>query len=62
MKGDVSGMAEPGEASDKVAARIEQLKAPWEPHAAPVELLTLSGDPAKGVPVGPRCRSSGRPC
>jgi uncharacterized protein len=51
MKGDVSGMAEPGEASEKVAARIEQLKAPWAPHASPVELLTLSGDPAKGVPV-----------
>ena len=28
MKGDVSGMAEPGAASDKVTARIEQLQAP----------------------------------
>jgi DNA helicase HerA-like ATPase len=34
MKGDLSGMAEPGEASDKVAARVEQLKAPWDPHPA----------------------------
>ncbi|HEX7149619.1 MAG TPA: helicase HerA-like domain-containing protein, partial [Actinomycetota bacterium] len=51
MKGDVSGMAEPGEANDKVTARVEQLKAPWDPHPSPVELLTLSGDPAKGVPV-----------
>jgi hypothetical protein len=51
MKGDVSGMAEPGEANDKVAARIDQLKAPWDPHPSPVELLTLSGDPAKGIPV-----------
>ena len=51
MKGDVSGMAEPGEANDKVTARIEQLKASWDPHPSPVELLTLSGDPAKGVPV-----------
>ena len=34
-----------------MAARVEQLKAPWDPHPSPVELLTLSGDPAKGVPV-----------
>ena len=61
MKGDVSGMAEPGEASDKVAARIEQLKAPWEPHASPVELLTLSGDPAKGVPVRASVSELGAP-
>src|SRR4029450_75968 len=32
MKGDVSGMAEPGEAGDKVKVRIEQLQAPWDPH------------------------------
>jgi hypothetical protein len=32
MKGDVSGMAEPGEANDKVTGRIEQLQAPWDPH------------------------------
>jgi hypothetical protein len=61
MKGDVSGMAEPGEASDKVAARIEQLKAAWEPHASPVELLTLSGDPAKGVPVRASVSEFGAP-
>src|SRR4029453_17157331 len=48
MKGDVSGMAEPGEASEKVTARIEQLQASWDPHPSPVELLTLSGDPAQG--------------
>ncbi|HEY6709058.1 MAG TPA: helicase HerA-like domain-containing protein, partial [Actinomycetota bacterium] len=51
MKSDVSGMAEPGEANDKVTARVQQLQAPWDPHPSPVELLTLSGDPAKGVPV-----------
>ena len=62
MKGDVSGMAEPGEASDKVAARIEQLKAAWEPRASPVELLTLSGDPARGVPVRASVSEFGRPC
>jgi uncharacterized protein len=61
MKGDVSGMAEPGEASDKVAARVEQLKAPWDPHPSPVELLTLSGDPAKGVPVRASVSELGAP-
>jgi uncharacterized protein len=61
MKGDVSGMAEPGEASDKVAARVEQLKAPWDPHPSPVELLTLSGDPAKGVPVRASVSEFGAP-
>jgi uncharacterized protein len=61
MKGDVSGMAEPGEASEKVAARIEQLKALWAPHASPVELLTLSGDPAKGVPVRASVSAFGAP-
>src|SRR5215217_3660413 len=61
MKGDVSGMAEPGEANDKVKARIEQLKAPWDPHPSPVELLTLSGDPAKGVPVRASVSEFGAP-
>jgi len=61
MKGDVSGMAEPGEANDKVTARIEQLKAPWDPHPSPVELLTLSGDPAKGVPVRASVSEFGAP-
>jgi uncharacterized protein len=61
MKGDVSGMAEPGQTSDKVAARVEQLKASWEPHGSPVELLTLSGDPAKGVPVRASVSELGAP-
>ena len=61
MKGDVSGMAEPGQASDKVAARVEQLKVAWEPHGSPVELLTLSGDPAKGVPVRASVSELGAP-
>jgi uncharacterized protein len=61
MKGDVSGMAEPGEASGKVAARIELLQAPWEAHPSPVEFLTLSGDPAKGVPVRASVSEFGAP-
>jgi DNA helicase HerA-like ATPase len=61
MKGDVSGMAEPGEASDKVAARVGQLEAPWDPHPSPVEFLTLSGDPAEGVPVRASVSEFGAP-
>jgi hypothetical protein len=34
-----------------VTACIRQLEAPWDPHPSLVELLTPSGDPAKGVPV-----------
>jgi DNA helicase HerA-like ATPase len=49
------------EANDKVTARIEQLKAPWDPHPSPVELLTLSGDPAKGVPVRASVSEFGAP-
>jgi DNA helicase HerA-like ATPase len=54
-------MAEPGEASGKVAERIEQLKVLWDPHPCPVELLTLSGDPAKGVPVRASVSEFGAP-
>jgi DNA helicase HerA-like ATPase len=61
MKGDVSGMAEPGEAGDKVKTRIDQLQAPWDPHPSPVELLTLSGDPGKGVPVRASVSEFGAP-
>jgi DNA helicase HerA-like ATPase len=61
MMGDDSGRAAPGEANDKVTARIEQLKAPWDPHPSPVELLTLSGDPAKGVPVRASVSEFGAP-
>jgi hypothetical protein len=61
MKGDVSGMAEPGEANDKVTARVGQLQAPWDPHPSPVELLTLSGDPSKGVPVRASVSEFGAP-
>jgi hypothetical protein len=57
----VADMAEPGEANDKVTARIEQLRAPWDPHPSPVELLTLSGDPAKGVPVRASVSEFGAP-
>jgi uncharacterized protein len=61
MKGDVSGLAEPGKLNDKVRARVEQLAAAFEPHAVPVELLTLSADPAEGTPVRASVSSFGAP-
>jgi DNA helicase HerA-like ATPase len=61
MKGDVSGLAEPGEASEKVTARASQLGVGFEPHPAPVEPLTLSGDPARGTPVRASVSAFGAP-
>ena len=49
MKGDLAGLAEPGEANEKVTARATDLAYPWSGSAAPVELLSLSGE--GGVPL-----------
>jgi uncharacterized protein len=50
IKGDVTGLSRPGDAtSDRIRERSEQLGIPYEPHAHPVELLSLSG--ALGAPV-----------
>jgi hypothetical protein len=50
IKGDLSGLASPGEPSDKIAARTASIGQHWEPTAYPVELLRL-GDAGTGVPV-----------
>jgi DNA helicase HerA-like ATPase len=49
MKGDLSGIGAPGEASEKVTARAGELACDWRPAAAPVELFSLSGQ--GGVPL-----------
>jgi DNA double-strand break repair helicase HerA and related ATPase len=50
VKGDLTGLAEPGDASDpKVAERCASLAWPFAPRAHPVEPLSLSGD--LGAPV-----------
>jgi DNA helicase HerA-like ATPase len=50
VKGDVTGLSRPGDAAaDAIRERSEQLDIPYEPHAHPVELLSLSG--ALGAPV-----------
>jgi hypothetical protein len=50
VKGDLSGLLSPGEASDKVTARATDVGVPWAPAGAPVSFLSLGGL-GPGVPV-----------
>jgi len=45
IKGDLSGLAAPGTASDGIRKRHERLGLPYTPEGIPVELLTLSNEP-----------------
>ena len=45
IKGDLSGVGAPGDASNPpVAARIESMKLDFKPRGAPIEILSLSGE------------------
>lgn len=50
IKGDLTGLLEAGNASDKLLARTEANGQPWAPASFPVELFSLGGT-GKGVPV-----------
>ena len=50
MKGDLSGIAEPGEHSERVDGRVGELGVTWEPAGRAVQFLALGGQGA-GVPV-----------
>ena len=50
MKGDLSGLAHPGESSDRVTQRVEATADDWTPTGFPVEYLSLGGI-GPGVPV-----------
>jgi DNA helicase HerA-like ATPase len=51
VKGDLSGMAAPGQASDRSTSRAAEVGATdWAPVGVPVEFLTL-GDDGRGAPV-----------
>jgi hypothetical protein len=50
VKGDVSGLAAPGEADGPAAKRNAELGLPYEPASFPVEFLSLGGI-GPGVPV-----------
>jgi DNA helicase HerA-like ATPase len=43
IKGDVSGIAAPGESNDKIAQRVKDTGYPWKPNGYPVEFLSLTG-------------------
>ena len=43
MKGDLSGLAMPGEASDRVDARARDIGWQWTPKGVPVEFVSLTG-------------------
>ncbi|WP_347352884.1 helicase HerA-like domain-containing protein [Intrasporangium sp.] len=50
IKGDVSGIASPGEGGDRITERAEQVGMPWEAKGYPTEFYSLGGL-GKGVPV-----------
>src|SRR3954465_5118373 len=50
IKGDLSGIASPGQPSDKLAARTSQLGQSWQPAACPTEFYSLGGQ-GLGVPL-----------
>lgn len=50
IKGDLSGLAEPGADNPKVAERAASVGQEWTPTANPVEFLSLGGQ-GKGVPI-----------
>jgi DNA helicase HerA-like ATPase len=50
IKGDVSGMAAPGEASERVTKRAADTGTDWQPKGFPCEFLALGGL-GTGVPV-----------
>ena len=43
IKGDISGLAMPGEPNDRVAQRASDVGWPWKPAGVPVEFVSLSG-------------------
>lgn len=50
IKGDLSGVATPGESNDKLLARTQAIGQDWKPEASVTEYFALGGI-GKGVPV-----------
>ncbi|WP_353952373.1 helicase HerA-like domain-containing protein [Knoellia sp. S7-12] len=50
IKGDLSGMASPGEASDRTTARAKDVGQDWQATAYPTEFLSLGGQ-GKGIAI-----------
>ncbi|MFC5370268.1 helicase HerA-like domain-containing protein [Arcanobacterium bovis] len=50
IKGDLTGLMEPGTASDKLLARVSELGQDWQAAAHPVEFFSLGGQ-GTGIPI-----------
>ncbi|WP_392507926.1 helicase HerA-like domain-containing protein [Naumannella halotolerans] len=50
IKGDLSGIAAPGEPSEKLDARVQKLGQDWQPRGFPTEFYAL-GDDGSGTPL-----------
>ena len=50
IKGDLSGIASPGQPNEKLLARTEKIGQDWQPRAFPVEFFALGGQ-GLGVPL-----------
>ena len=61
VKGDLSGLSQPGEAGKAAEKRQAELGLPFAPTGFPTEYLALGGIGA-GVPCARRSRTSGRSC
>ncbi len=58
IKGDLSGIASPGVATEKLTARSESIGQDWQPVATPTEYFTLGGL-GTGVPIRASVESFG---
>ncbi|MEI7653498.1 MAG: helicase HerA-like domain-containing protein [bacterium] len=45
MKGDISGISQPGVEDERIAARAKSIGMQWQPSASPVEFMTISEEP-----------------
>ncbi|WP_203567954.1 helicase HerA-like domain-containing protein [Aestuariimicrobium ganziense] len=50
IKGDLSGLASPGQPNEKLLARTQKIGQDWQPTASPVEFYALGGE-GIGVPL-----------
>jgi uncharacterized protein len=50
IKGDLSGMASPGEGGDRILARSKDVGVDWRPTAYPAEFFSLGGE-GTGIPI-----------
>lgn len=51
VKGDLTGLAQPGEPSDQLLARTEDIGQDWKPDAFTLEMLSLGAQAERGTPV-----------